>query len=141
MFSEGDKSKQHQPTPQEKLEEISVRLAEVRKKRAEFDGNKKPKPQSRSSVSKKKSFHHPKLEYVMAEVVYSPYMTKPNEHYSQETFRIPEKLRELKKKSNRIQTLPKEEQPFEFKEIRGRFMDEVANYNVSFAMPVSYNLI
>lgn len=129
-----------QLSPQDKLEEINQKLAEIRKKRLEFDAEsstqKKKKSKAQQKSSLKKSFHHPKLDYVIAEIVYSPYMTKPNESYSEETFRMPEKLSELKKKTSKLEDLPPEEQPFDFKEVKGRFLNEVANFNVSFVMPV-----
>ena len=145
------KSGKLQVSPEQKLDEINQKLAEVRRKRLEFEAGssssttKKSKNKSKTakSASKtdtkalKKSFHHPKLDYVLAEIVYSPYMTKPNESYSQETFRIPEKLSELKKKASKLEELPAEDQPFDLEEVKGRFLNEVANYNVSFVMPVS----
>jgi hypothetical protein len=42
----------------------------------------------------------------------------------------------LKKKSSKLGEIPQEEQPFDFQEVKGRFINEVANYNVSFVMPV-----
>ncbi len=139
--NKSNKEKIPQISPQDKLQEINQKLAEVRKKRMEFeqgDGPKRPAARRKSAAEgPRKSFHHPKLDYVMAEIVYSPYMTKPNESYSQETFRVPEKLSELKKKAQKIDDLPKEEVPFDMQEIKGRFINEVANYNVSFVMPVS----
>eukprot|EP01040_Poterioochromonas_malhamensis_P015407 gene15407-17240_t len=137
--NKSNKEKVPQISPQDKLQEINQKLAEVRKKRMEFeqgDGPKRPAARRKSAAEgPRKSFHHPKLDYVMAEIVYSPYMTKPNESYSQETFRVPEKLSELKKKAQKIDDLPKEEVPFDMQEIKGRFINEVANYNVSFVMP------
>ena len=148
MSENSGKSGKRQLSPQDKLEEINQKLAEIRKKRQEFDAEsstqkkKKSKSQLKSEKSTlKKSFHHPKLDYIIAEIVYSPYMTKPNESYSQETFRMPEKLSELKKKTSKLDELPPEEHPFDLKEVKGRFLNEVANFNVSFVMPVSAYLI
>lgn len=122
----------------DKLEEINKKLAEVRQQRIDFESkDKKPTKRASTSSSTKRSFHHPKLEYVIGEIVHSPYMTKPQEAYPSETFRVQEKLRELKRAGSKLSEIPKEERPFDMDETKNKFIEDVIKYNVTYTMPVS----
>ena len=89
-------------TAEQKLQIITAQIFEIRRQR------KAVSPDG-SEVSKKKSnkkglhatekvpklhhkivreYFHPNLEYVMAEVAYSPYLTSPIKHYSEETLTL-----------------------------------------------------
>ena len=119
-------------TPEEKIEEINKQLAEVRHKRAEmtsFANNTRVKTEK---TEKKKQLHHPKLDFVLAEVVHSPYMTKPNEHYTADTFYAGTQLRELKKRASSFSQLPVGERPFDAKEIKSKFVKEISQFNATF---------
>jgi hypothetical protein len=124
----------------EKLDEINKQLAEVRKKLAERNPSKAQRKNSKSPV-KKREFHHPKLEFILGQIVHSPYMTKPLDKYPQETFDIPHKLHELKRKACKVSDLPKEEHPFDLDEVKDRFMKEIVNFTVTYKVAsVSYFL-
>jgi hypothetical protein len=136
----------------EKLEEINARLLKVRNQKQQFrqlskslgnktETNSKPKKQQIVNLKpikkSKAAFHHPRLEHVLAEVVYSPYMTKPSDPYPQEVFRIPEKIRELKhQKQKKISDLPIEARPFDVESVKSIFVKEIVNYNASFMIKV-----
>lgn len=128
---------------EEKLKIINEQLAEVKKKRLEFDrANSPPKRRAKKAEKsherpKKPALYHPKLDYIMGQIVYSPYMVNPRHAYPRETFDVPEKLYDLKRKSPKLKELPEDLHPFDLKEIKKKFMKEVVNYNVSFTMPVS----
>jgi hypothetical protein len=132
-------SKSKRQRPQVRLEEINEKLAEVRKKLADKHANnnlrikiKKKEPPRGRRKSGQKTLHHPKLEFVLGEVVFSPYMTKPLDPYPQETFEVPKKLHELKKKLQSDPSAPKEELPYDVEFVRDRFLNEVANFSISF---------
>ena len=136
----------------QKLLEINAKLAEVRRLRLQaMDSSKNSGDQSSSSnsqsaaphhrkkVEKKAkvvrsntTLHHPKLDFVVGEVVFSPYMTKPHMPYPDAVFRIPEKLRELKKRNEKLKDLPVEEQPYDLQLAHEVFVNEVIRYNGSF---------
>lgn len=128
----------------DKLDEINQQLAAVRLKLATLQhDNKSPhKSPPREHGDKhgekhgkyKSAFHHPKLDLVMGEIVNSPYMTAPMDRYPQETFSVPQKIQELKNKHS-AEDIPREELPYDVNEIKHRFLDEVVNYNVSYAAP------
>lgn len=122
---------------QDKLEEINQQLAEVRKQKQELEKPVKRKSIKLEKKGSKNSFHHPKLDYVMAEVVYSPYMTKPNEKYSEDTLKVPEKLRELKKLGSKLKDIPPELQPFDVEKVKEKFIEDVVKYTVSYINTVS----
>lgn len=131
-------------SPQKKLESINQQIAELRQKRFEemrLGGPKKPlsppKPKKRKKQSVNANFHHPKLEYVYGEVIYSPYMVSPNKTYPKEYFEVPKKLRELKRDGLRLKKVEKEKRPYNLDETRKRFIDEVINYHVCFTDAVS----
>ena len=145
------------PTAEEKLKGIELKLREVREKRKFMEieklakeeeafealsGHKKKKPKKKFQLKKipvKKSnkleFHHPYVDYIFADVVNSPYMTKPLDHYPKATFTIVEQLRELKRKGIKFSDIPKDKQPYNIDEVRNTFIEEVvkfhANYNVT----------
>lgn len=126
---------------EEKLDDINKKLAEVRQQRLESE-KKDKKPQKKRSVgTTKSSFHHPKLDYVIGEIVHSPYMTKPQEAYPSETFRVQEKLRELKRTGSKLSELPHEERPFDMEETKSRFIEEVVKYNVTYTLPVRFETV
>lgn len=142
-------SKKKGTDTQGKLNAINQQLAEVRKKLADRHSSqqvKHHKPKEKQTIqtkrkSAKKTFHHPKLDFVLGEVVFSPYMTKPLDPYPQETFEVPKKLHELKKKVVEGSDVPKDELPYDVDFVRNRFIHEVANFSVSFNMsPVSVSV-
>lgn len=143
-------SKKKGTDTQGKLNAINQQLAEVRKKLADRHSSqqvKNHKPKERQTIqpkrkTTKKTFHHPKLDFVLGEVVFSPYMTKPLDPYPQETFEVPKKLHELKKKVVKGSDVPKEELPYDVDFVRNRFIHEVANFSVSFNMsPVRIRIL
>jgi hypothetical protein len=122
----------------EKLAILTQQLNEVRAERARMEGGKSGRvysPPTDYSQKPKKTFHHPKLDYVFGEIVYSPYLTPPLEQYPETTFTKVEELRDLKRKGKIISKLPKEQQPFNPKWAKNTFIREVVNYKVSYGAP------
>ena len=100
-----------------KLAKIDEELAEVARQKNILDPKKDkkhfPKKIDRSKKPKK-SFSHPKLDFVYGEVAFSPYLTKPLDPYPETTFTVVEDLRELKRQGvNKIDKLPKDKQPYD----------------------------
>ncbi len=126
---------------QEKLDDINQKLQEVRKQRLQHDHSahkKVAKKPVKAASPPKKDLYHPRLDLIMAQVVHSPYLTEPNIPYTNEFFRMHEKLESFRKSGAKITDIPVEQRPFDPEETKQKFMDEVFNANVSFAMPVSH---
>ncbi len=124
-------------TASEKLEAINKQIADIRKQRQEATASDGRVMGLRIDYSQrpKKTFHHPKLEYVYGEIVYSPYMTKPQEKYPEETFQMVGKLRDMKKKGLSFSDVPHEEKPYNERSVKNKFISEVVNYNPCFSPP------
>ena len=109
----------------DKLDSVEVQIEEVRRQRELLAPKKDVKHYTKKidhSKKPKKSFNHPKLEFVYGEVAHSPYLTKPLDPYPQSTFSVVEELRELKRKGvKRIAKLPKNKQPYDPKKIKNIF--------------------
>jgi hypothetical protein len=77
---------------------------------------------------------HPKLDLVFGEIMYSPYMTRPQDQYSKKMYRMNERLKDLKNYDIKIRDLPPAERPYEFKDIKAQFVKEVINFNPSYVL-------
>ena len=123
-------------TPEERLAELEIQIADVRQQKSLLEAGKSGRvysPPTDYSKKPKKSFHHPKLDFVYGEIIYSPYLTPPLEQYPETTFTMVEELRELKRKgTKKISKLPKEKRPFNTAWARNTFIREVVNYKVSY---------
>lgn len=121
-----------------RLEEINTKLAEVRKRRLQFAKVKGGSPHKQKVQYPKRTskMHHPHLDFVLAEVAFSPYLTKPDEPYSRSVIKIPDKLRALKHKNIKLAELPKEEKLLDMKKVKDIFINEVFRYNSSFTNTV-----
>lgn len=86
------------------------------------------KSEKTHDMPKKQVLYHPKLYYVMGEMVHSPYLVSLKHSYPSSTLEIPEKLYELKRKSPKLDALPKELHPFDLSDVKKKFMKEVINY-------------
>jgi hypothetical protein len=84
-------------TAAERLEQITLQINEIRRQRRDVspEGSQFSKKNKKTNKDKVKSnkkvtreYFHPNLEYVMAEVAYSPYMTSPVSKYSEETLTV-----------------------------------------------------
>ena len=101
------------PTAEEKLQEITDKIAQIRLQRRRLSTDGKDKVAHKSKRSEKPGRHqspaakspgspgspdfdnkvvreyfHPQLDYVIAEVAYSPYMTSPIETYPSHTLHL-----------------------------------------------------
>ena len=106
----------------EKLDTVTAQIEEVRRRRELLAPKKTKKHYTKKidhSKKPKKSFNHPKLEFVYGEVAHSPYLTKPLDPYPESTFHVVEELRELKRKGvKRIAKLPKDKRPYDPNKIK-----------------------
>eukprot|EP00981_Chlorochromonas_danica_P007301 scaffold1641_cov146-Ochromonas_danica.AAC.1 len=109
-----------------RLEEINTKLAEVRKRRLQFAKEKGGSPHRQKVQHPKRTskMHHPHLDFVLAEVAFSPYLTKPDEPYSRLVINIPDKLRALKHKNIKLDELPKDEKLLDMKKVKDIFINE-----------------
>lgn len=123
---------------QQKLEDITKQLSEVRAKRSElkkFDDGRIYGPKRDYTKVPKKFFSHPKLDIVYGEIMFSPYLTNPKDNYPKSTYEMAETLKELKKKNVAFKDLPPEEKPYDETVLKKQFIREVCNYNPKFNIP------
>jgi len=121
---------------EEKLAIITAQINEIRTKRASIGGSKSGRvfsPATDYSVKPKKTFSHPKLDFIFGEVIHSPYLTPPLEQYPESTFTMVEELRTLKRTGTKsLNALPKEKRPYDLVKAKNKFIREVVNYKVSY---------
>eukprot|EP00602_Paraphysomonas_sp_CaronLab_P001698 CAMPEP_0185034514 /NCGR_PEP_ID=MMETSP1103-20130426/24482_1 /TAXON_ID=36769 /ORGANISM="Paraphysomonas bandaiensis, Strain Caron Lab Isolate" /LENGTH=805 /DNA_ID=CAMNT_0027571203 /DNA_START=102 /DNA_END=2519 /DNA_ORIENTATION=- len=120
-----------------KLRSLGEQIADIQAKR------KKLSPLSKYSVvsptksnnskdtkkSSKKMLHHPKLEYVVAEAAFSPYLTRPEASYSERTLSVPGKIKEARFAGKEP---TRETIPVNMKKAKKVFMDEIVNFKPRF---------
>ncbi len=122
----------------DKLEDINKQIADIRKLRQEASHNTNGRvngPKKNYDQKPKKTFHHSNLDFVIGEIVYSPYMTKPQERYPEQTFKMVGKLRDMKRRGVSFLTVPEHEKPYCEKEVKNIFIKEVVNYMPAFSDP------
>ena len=137
-------SKEHTLSASEakaKLEKIMIELEKVKAEKIALNPAKARKnlaPPINHAEKPKKTFSHPKLDFIYGEVMSSPYLTKPLDPYPREVFTVVHQLRELKRQGVKaIKDLPAEKQPYNPTKTRNAFIREVVNYEVSF-LPKGY---
>lgn len=132
----------------DKLVEIEKKLQEVKQQREKLSEADVLVLRSKTTVSAeklqaryeiltkkpKKKFFHPKLEYIYAEVSLSPYMTDPNEAYPDTATKGLEKIHDLRFKNASV-----EELPFDKREMKKKFVNDVLNSN-EFYFPSAVSL-
>ncbi len=122
----------------ELIDELAVKINEIRKQRLEMDhkytNSKAKKKKADPNRHKfKLEFHHPNLEYVYGQVLYSPYLTKPLDPYPEKTLKGVDKLNELKSKGYyKFEDIPEEERPYDVKQAKKEFIKEVIKYHPSY---------
>ena len=123
---------------QQKLDDITKKLAEIRTKRSElkrFDDGRIYGPKKDYTKVPKKLFSHPKLDFVYGEIMFSPYLTNPQESYPKTTYTMSDTLKSLKQKNLSFKELPPEEKPYDETMLKKMFIREVCNYNPKFNVP------
>lgn len=124
---------------------IAMKLEEIRKQKSELKDivstakNAVKGEGKKVDYSKrpKKLFSHPKLEYVYGEIVYSPYMCSPIEHYPKETFTVHKKLQELRAKEVQANCVLEGEEPvdlslpYDVRKTKNAFI-KIVNYKAKY---------
>ena len=90
---------------QTKLTELSDQIRSVRCERQKLENEVHKRKKFPKVVHKipKKELHHPNLDFLIAEIAHSPYLTPPLDKYPSEMFQLSNKLRELRfDKQNKI---------------------------------------
>lgn len=126
---------------QKKLEKINAEIEKVKAEKLALNPHKERKriaPAINHAEKPKKSFSHPKLDFIYGEILSSPYLTPPLDPYPKEVFSTVNTLRELKRQGVKaIADLPRDRQPYNPKKHKNLFIREVVNYEVSF-LPKGY---
>ncbi len=137
--------------PEEHLTELTNQINEVRRLRREFEKsnsnegtsaavkalNEKKKLEIKKQLALEKkmrsTLYHPNLEYILGEVVHSPYMTKPLDKYPEKTFTLVHELREYKRQGIKYKDLPKEKVPYNVEEIKKTFVDDIMHFKPNYS--------
>jgi hypothetical protein len=118
----------------QKLHSISTRLAQIqlekRKLSPLYRPSTSPKKDKKEKKNQKREFYHPKLEFVMAEAAYSPYLTPPTASYGEKTLRYPSKMKEIRFQGR--DPIPEEGFPVDVDFARRRFVKEIINFKPRF---------
>ena len=118
-----------------KLKSINDRLHKVHETRKKLSPVAKYSIASKStkltnrSRKKKRMLYHPKLDLIIAENCYSPYLTKPTRQYSEKTLHIPLQVKELRFCGSDANA---EGFPVKMEKARRIFMKEIIEYKAHF---------
>jgi hypothetical protein len=135
-----------------KLEEINKKLIAIREKKNKLSRCKstvkKDPPvalfRSMSFVDEPKEFktpkfkkpslklYHPDKARVYGEVIYSPYLTRPNAQYPPVMYEVQAKLSNMRKKGLHFSDLPPEEVPYDLEATKKKFISDVIEFNPCF---------
>ncbi len=136
---------------EEHLTELTKQINEIRRLRREFEKSnsdegtsaavkalnekKKIEIQKQMALEKKmkSTLYHPNLEYILGEVVHSPYMTKPLDKYPEKTFTLVHELREYKRQGIKYKDLPKEKVPYSVEEIKKTFVNDIMHFKPNYS--------
>ena len=122
-----------------KLQSISTRLAEIQLEKRKLSPLYHPsKKTTREKKSYKREYHHPKLEFVMAEAAYSPYLTPPTASYGHKTLHYPEKMKEIRFQGR--DPIPEEGFPVDIEFARKRFIKDIIKFKPRFEVRILYYL-
>lgn len=138
-------SKREKQNLDAKIAILSEKINEIRKQRLEMQislehDSKKKVTRKTEKEHINKRFHHPNLEYVYGEVIYSPYLVKPLDPYPKETFEVVDELREFKRKGYKYKDIPKGEAPYDVGAAKKIFIKEVIQYHPSYLMTEVSNI-
>lgn len=131
-FKDGKEQKKFELKLLEIDEKIKAVRAEMNSLSPESKKNSKAvKLPEIKDKNKKKQFYHPNLDFVMAEMAYSPYLCAPDEKYTSKTF-LSAKVGELRfvKKAEAEKKIP-----YDLSVAKRRFMTEIVSFNPSFTIP------
>lgn len=127
-----------------KIEEVTKQIQKLRHDRQILDEEKRslfskkvhgkvqrpqtsshPPHNSKEQIYNRIRMSHPNLEYVIAEVSMSPYLTDPVDNYPISNLKTFEKIRDLRQKGLKYEDVPKAELPFDYEKVRDTFVNEI----------------
>jgi hypothetical protein len=119
----------------QQLKSISQRLAKIQVEKRKLSPLYRPttpntNKQETKKEKRKREFFHPKLEFVMAEAAYSPYLTPPTANYGQKTLHYPSKMKEIRFQGR--DPIPEEGFPVDVEFARRRFVKEIIQFKPRF---------
>jgi hypothetical protein len=118
----------------QQLKSISQRLAKIQVEKRKLSPLYRPATTTTKQENKKektkREFFHPKLEFVMAEAAYSPYLTPPTANYGQKTLHYPSKMKEIRFQGR--DPIPEEGFPVDVNFARRRFVKEIIQFKPRF---------
>lgn len=118
-----------------KVDELVSKINEIKKMRMDSNASKNygrvKKDKDTKQQKKKKGYHHSKLEYVLADIALSPYLTRPDDKYPASTVKKYADLMEFKSKGISYKDIPKEKIPVDIEDAKAIFVHEVINYSVA----------
>lgn len=126
-----------------KLQSISQRLSEIQSEKRKLSPLSRPSTAPKKETSEKKTkphkreFFHPKLEFIMAEAAYSPYLTPPTASYGKKTLHYPFKMKEIRFQGR--DPIPEEGFPVDIDFAKRRFVKEIINFKPRFEVTNSFS--
>jgi hypothetical protein len=126
---------------QSKLKHLSEEIMKIHVQRKQLSplgkysistNEKSPKNEVKGHKNKKK-LHHPSLDYVIVGIANSPYLTSPEDPYSDTTIRFANKIHYLKNLGKKAKELsPEELDGVDLTQSKKVFMKEVIHYKPRF---------
>ena len=119
------------------VDELTKKIQDIKDERRKMaeEGQYKSKSKKKREPYKpilKPPLHHPSLEYIFGQVLYSPYLTSPLDAYNHKTLKGIDELNELKNKGYaNFKDIPDDLRPYDPKEAKKEFIKEILNYNPS----------
>lgn len=125
----------------QKLKSINDRLHKVHEERKKMSPLSKYSIASKSTSAankkmKKRALYHPRLDFIIAETCYSPYLTSPYEPYSEKTLRVPMQVKELRFSGSDVNA---EGFPVEMKKAKKIFIKDIIEYKAHFEVCCLYS--
>lgn len=123
-----------------KIQAKRKQLSPIGEKATHKPNHHQPEQKAKEHRKIKKQFHHPNLDFVIANVANSPYLTSPEVAYSTITIQSANKIRYLKNLGKNIRdATPEETGGIDYDESKKVFMNDVVNFRPRFeVMPLIY---
>ena len=117
-----------------KISEIEEKISKIQKHRQELS-EKPPRKHwpKKKPIPKIKALYHPKLDFVVGQMMASPYMADPNYTYPRAVYKVPVELKTLQDEGyKKFKDIPKEKKPYDAKVMKEMFVKEIINYNATY---------